>query len=156
MHSKHTVQHNVSVYQCFSVSVYQFFSVSVYQCFSIAGLHCVLQCCLPHTWDSFLAASTGGLAGSRWCRRTGTLGHSEVGHTAGGPWSSTPYATQPLTPSLSTRLQWSILDWCLRAEKGGFTPALPDSKVQAYRSELNKSLISTIVPFNNIFTFMTN
>ena len=29
-----------------------------------------------------------------------------------------------LTPSLSMREDWSMLFWCLKAEKGGFTPAL--------------------------------
>ena len=28
------------------------------------------------------------------------------------------------TPSLSIRDDWSMLFWCLKAENGGFTPAL--------------------------------
>ena len=35
-------------------------------------------------------------------------------------------SSRVLTPSLSISEDWSMLFWCLKAEKGGFTPALEE------------------------------
>ena len=76
----------------------------------------------PHKWGSSLAAWEVELTRSR-CRKT----LERVLHL------SPPAATRCeqksfqvwlLTPSLSMREDWSMLFWCLKAEKGGFTPAL--------------------------------
>ena len=88
----------------------------------------------PHKWGFFRAAWGVERTRSR-CRKRRERGpHLSPPATRPGVKTATRPSvreifchfevSQFLTPSLSMREDWSMLFWCLKAEKGGFTPAL--------------------------------